>query len=94
MYLKLKQHPFFMFIGRFSKVFQKFKRIPIMLHFRYFFKEIKTQTSSLILFGARQEFFFKKTTGMQAKKIFCLSLLRKRDTFLPSSAKRKKVSIL
>ena len=29
-----------------------------MLHFRYFFTEIKTQTSSLILFGARQEIFF------------------------------------
>ena len=31
-----------------------------MLHFRYFFTEIKTQTSSLILFGASQEFFFFK----------------------------------
>ena len=61
MYLKLKQHPFFFtLIGRFSKVFQKFKRTPIMLHFQYFFTEIKTQTSSLILFGARQEFFFFK----------------------------------
>ena len=65
-----------------------------MLPFRYFFTEMKTQTSSLILFGARQEFFFLKTTGMQATKTFCLSLLRKRDTFLPSSAKREKVSIL
>ena len=26
-----------------------------MLHFQYFFTEIKTQTSSLILFGACQE---------------------------------------
>ena len=26
-----------------------------MLHFRYFFTEIKTQTFSLILFGDRQE---------------------------------------
>ena len=47
MYLKLKQHPFFfILIERFSKVFQKFK----MLHFQYVFTEIKTQTSSLILF--------------------------------------------
>ena len=41
-----------------------------MLHFRYFFTEIKTETSSLILFGARQNFFFLKTTGMQATKTF------------------------
>ena len=95
MYLKIKTTPvFFTLIGRFSKVFQKFKRTPIMLHFRYFFTEIKTQTSSLILFGARQEFFLKKTTGMQATKTFCLSMLRKGDTFLPSSTKQKKVSIL
>ena len=54
MYLKLKQHPFFSpLLGDFQ-VFQKFKRAPIMLHFRYFFTEIRTQTSSLILFGARQ----------------------------------------
>ena len=40
MYLKLKQHPFFfILIGRFSKVFQKFKRAP-MLHFQYVFTEI------------------------------------------------------
>ena len=31
-----------------------------MLHFRYFFTEIKTQTSSLILFGACQEIKFLK----------------------------------
>ena len=49
MYLKLKQHPFFfILIGQFSKVFQKFKSAP-MLHFQYVFTEIKTQTSSLIL---------------------------------------------
>ena len=41
-----KQTPtpnFFILFGRFSKVFQKFKRIPIMLHFQYFFTIIKTQ---------------------------------------------------
>ena len=31
-----------------------------MLHFQYFFTEIKTQTSSLILFGACQEKKFLK----------------------------------
>ena len=61
MYLKIKQHPFFfILIGLFSKVFQKFKRTPIMLHFQYFFTEFKTQTSSLILFGACQEKKFLK----------------------------------
>ena len=60
MYLKLKQHPFFfILIGRFSKMFQKFKRAP-MLHFQYVLTEIKTQTSSLILFGACQEKKFLK----------------------------------
>ena len=64
--VKLKQHLFFfILIWRFSKVFQKFKRAPIMLHFQYFFTEIKTQTSSLILFGAFQEKKFLKTTDMQ-----------------------------
>ena len=53
MYLKAKTTPvFFILIGRFSKMFEKFKRIPIMLHFQYVFTENKTQTSSLILFGA------------------------------------------
>ena len=61
MYLKLKQHLFFfILIWQFVKVFQKIKKTPIMLHFRYFFTEIKTQTSSLILFGARQEKKFLK----------------------------------
>ena len=45
-------------------------------------------------FWSSPRIFFFKTTGMQATKTFCLSLLRKRDTFLPLSAKRKKVSIL
>ena len=50
MYLKLKQHPyFFILIGRLSKVFEKFKRAPIMLNFQYFLTEIKTLTSSLKL---------------------------------------------
>ena len=95
MYLKLKQHPFFfILICQFSKVFQEFKRTPIMLHFRYFFTEIKTQTSSLILFGAFQEKKFLKTTDMQATKTFYLSLLRKRDKFFIDVSKMKKVSIL
>ena len=62
-----------------------------MLHFRYFFTEIKAQTSSLILLELANNFFFLKTTGMQATKTFCLSLLRKRDTFLPSWENGKKL---
>ena len=71
MYLKLKQHSFFfILIWRFSKVFQKFKKAPIMLHFRYFFPEIKTQTSSLILFGARQEKKFLKDDRHASHKVY------------------------
>ena len=80
MYLKLKQHPFFsLLLGDFQKCFKSLKEHQyIMLHFRYFFTEIKTQTSSLIFFGACQIFFLKKNDGH----------------VLLSSAKRKKVSIL
>ena len=82
-------------IGRFSKVFQKFKRTPIMLHFQYSFTKIKTQTFSLILFGAFQEKKFLKdnSTVMQATKTFCLSLFRKRDKFFTVVSKMEKVSI-
>ena len=42
-----------------------------MLLFRYFFTEIKTQTSSLILFGAR--LVLKNDRHARATKTFCLS---------------------
>ena len=44
----------------------------VCIHFRYFFTEIKTQTSSLILFGVCQE-----------KKI-----LRRRQTCKPATKRR------
>ena len=78
MYLKLKQHLFFfILIGRFSKVFQKFKRTPIMLHFQYFFTEIKTQTSSLILFGACQEKKFLKDDSHASYEDFLFIAIQK-----------------
>ena len=48
-----------------------------MLHFRYFFTEIKTQTSSLILFGARQEFFLKKNDRHASHKDFLFIAVEK-----------------
>ena len=64
-----------------------------MLHFKYFFTEIKTQTSSLILFGARQEKKILKYDSQYATKTFCLSLFRKRDKFFTVVSKMNKVSI-
>ena len=93
MYLKLKQHPFFfILIWRFSKVFQKFKRAPIMLHFRYFFTEIKTQTSSLILFGACQKKKFLKDNRHASNEDFLFIAVEKRDKFFTVVSKMKKVS--
>ena len=58
-----------------------------MLHFQYFFTEIKTQNSSLILFGAFQEKKFLKDDRHAIHKDFLnvyLSLLRERETsFFP-----------
>ena len=83
MYLKLKQHPF-SFIGRFSKVFQKFKRAP-MLHFQYVFTEIKTQTSSLILFlELTKKKNSSKTTDMRHashKDFLFIAVERERQVF-------------
>ena len=48
-----------------------------MLHFQYFFREIKTQTSSLILFGARQEIFFKKNNRHASHENFLFIAVEK-----------------
>ena len=48
-----------------------------MLHFRYFFTEIKTQTSSLILFGARQEKKFLKDNRHASHKDFLFIAVEK-----------------
>ena len=65
-----------------------------MLHFRYFFTEIKTQTSSLILFGARQEFFFKKNDRHTSHKDFLFIAVEKEGHVFTVVSKTEKVSIL
>ena len=83
MYLKLKQHQFFfILIWRFSKVFQKFKRAP-MLHFRYLFTEIKTQTPSLILFfsSRKQNFFLKDDKHASHKDFLFIAVEKERQVF-------------
>ena len=61
-----------------------------MLHFRYFFTEIKTQTSSLIFFGARQKFFLKKNNRHD---FLFIAVEKERHVFTVVS-KTEKVSIL
>ena len=68
---------FFILIGRFSKVFQKFKRTPIMLHFQYLFTKIKTQTFSLILFEAYQENKFLKDNSHASYEDFLFIAVEK-----------------
>ena len=48
-----------------------------MLHFRNFFTEIKTQTSSLIIFGTRQESFFKKNDRHASHEDFLFIAVQK-----------------
>ena len=48
-----------------------------MLHFQYFFTEIKTQTSSLILFGACQEKKFLKDNSHASHKDFLFIAVQK-----------------
>ena len=48
-----------------------------MLHFLYFFTEIKTQTSSLTLFGARQEKKFLKDDRYASHKDFLFIAVEK-----------------
>ena len=94
MHLKLKQHPFFfILIWRFSKVFQKFKKAPIMLHFRYFFTEIKTQISSLFLFGACQKKKFLKDDRHASHKDFLFIAVENERQVFYRRQKMKKVSI-
>ena len=68
---------------------------PIMLHFRYFFTEIKTQTSSLILFGACQEKNFLKDDRHASHKDFLFIAIKKeRQVFFTVVSKMKKICIL
>ena len=48
-----------------------------MLHFRYFFTEIKTQTSSFNSFGARQEFVLKKNDRHASQEDFLFIAVEK-----------------
>ena len=78
MYLKLKQHQFFLFLlGDFQKCFKSLKEHQLMLHVRYFFTEIKTQTSSLILFGVCQEKKFLKDNSYASYKDFLFIAVQK-----------------
>ena len=65
-----------------------------MLHFRYFFTEIKTQTSSLILFGARQYSFFKKNDRHASHKDFLFIAVEKERHVFTVVKIQEKVSIL
>ena len=84
MYLKLKQHPFFsLLLGDFQKCFKSLKEhVPIMLHFQYFFTEIKTQTSSLTLFGTCQEKnFLKDNSNASYKDFLFIAVQKERQVF-------------
>ena len=54
-----------------------------MLHFQYFFTEIKTKTSSLILFGVRQEKNFLKDDSRHAshKDFLFIAVEKERQVF-------------
>ena len=91
MYLKLKQNLFFfILIWQFPNVLQKFERAPIMLLFRCIFTE--TQTTSLIIFGARQVKKFLKDNRHSSHKDFLFIAVEKERRFFTVVSKMKKVN--
>ena len=54
-----------------------------MLHFRYFFTEIKTETSSL----PRKKILKRRQSVMQATGLFVYRCSERETSFLPLSAK-------
>ena len=64
-----------------------------MLHFQYYYTKIKTQTSSLNLFGARQEFFFLNDRHASHKD-FLFIAVEKKSKFFTVVSKMEKVGIL
>ena len=62
-----------------------------MLHFQYVFTEIKTKTSSLILFLelARKKKFLKDDRNASHKDILFIAVEKEWQVFLPPSAKWK-----
>ena len=64
-----------------------------MLHFQYFFTEIKTQTSSLILFGTCQEKKFLKDDSRASYEDFLFFAVQKeRQVFCRRQQNKKKLA--